>query len=218
MFLSSFQFNPARRDARRLLSSPHAIHAAVLAGFPDAAPLPGGRVLWRIDRQTHGARLIIVSPTRPDLTHLAEQAGWPTLDDAWRSTSYLPLLQRVEEGHEYRFRLTANPTHTVRPEHGGRGRPVGHVTAEQQVRWLLERQERAGFRILDTPEGAPALVVKDRDRLRFRRRETEVVLDVATFEGAIEVVDRAQFVSVLCNGLGRAKGYGCGLLTIAAVR
>src|SRR5690606_28031685 len=53
MYLTRFQINPARRNARKLLSSPQAMHAAVRAAFQDAADYerPGARTLWRIDTQ-----------------------------------------------------------------------------------------------------------------------------------------------------------------------
>ncbi|GGH51531.1 type I-E CRISPR-associated protein Cas6/Cse3/CasE [Microbacterium album] len=217
MYLSSFQFNPARRGAQRLLGSPHALHAAVLAGFPDPSPSATGRVLWRLDSIRHSATLYIVSPRRPDLTHLAEQAGWPSLEESWRSRSYQPLLDRVESGQRYRFRLTANPTHSARGERGERGKPYGHVTVAQQENWLLQREGRAGFRIDELPNGERDVVVTDRKMLTFRRRETSVTLRVASYEGTLTVADRDAFISALCFGVGRAKGYGCGLLTIAPV-
>ncbi len=218
MYLTSFRFNPVRRGAQRLLTSPHALHAAVLAGFPDPSPTDRGRVLWRLDTARHDARLYIVSPERPDLTHLAEQAGWPALDETWRTRDYRPLLDRIEHGQRYAFRLTANPVHSVREQEGTRGKPRGHVTAEQQERWLLDRQERAGFSVDESLDGAHSLVVRDRKTLAFRRREIEVVLRVATYEGNLTVAEPAAFVAALCFGIGRARGYGCGLLTIAPVR
>lgn len=216
MYFTSFQFNPARRGAQRLLSSPHALHAAVLAGFPDPSPTATGRVLWRLDNSRNTAKLIVVSPTRPDFTHLAEQGGWPTLPDSWGSKPYEPLLNRIENGHRYRFRLTANPVHSVREAPGERGVPRGHVTVAHQQKWLLDRQEKSGFAV--TPMGSDDLdvVVSDRKLLVFRRRETQVTLRVVTYEGTLSVTDRDLFVHALCQGIGRAKGYGCGLLTIAA--
>lgn len=217
MFFSHFQFNPARRGAQRLLSSPHALHAAVLSGFPDPSPTENGRVLWRLDNRAKVAKLFIVSPSQPDLTHLAEQGGWPTLPETWGSTPYERLLDRLEKGQTYRFRLTANPVHNQRRADGQRGKPRGHVTVSQQEKWLLDRQERHGFVVAES-EGAHDLVVSDRKLLVFHRRETKVTLRTVSYEGTLTVTDRDDFIAALCMGIGRAKGYGCGLLTIAPVR
>ena len=222
MYLTSFDINRARRGAQKLLGSPHALHAAVLAGFPDPSPTETGRVLWRLDNDRHTPKLVVVSPAAPDLTHLAEQAGWPTLQDSWRVTPYQQMLDRIETGHRYAFRLTANPTHSIRDGNAGRGKPRGHLTVAQQEKWLLTRQERAGFQIDERVDADDRLhhdlVVRDRKLLAFHRRETEVILRVVTYEGVLTVRDRDAFVSVLCRGIGRAKGYGCGLLTIAPIR
>lgn len=222
MFFSSFQINPVRRGAQRLLASPHALHAAVLAGFPDPAATSEGRVLWRLDNREHDVRLFIVSPTQPDMTHLAEQAGWPSLPETWDAKPYGKLLDRVTEGQTYHFRLTANPTRSTRAQHGERGKPRGHVTVTQQEQWLLDRQDQHGFAIgsRQVTDGEPshALSVRDRKLLVFHRRETKVTLRVVTYEGSLMVRDRDAFVAALCNGIGRAKGYGCGLLTVAPTR
>ena len=216
MFFTRFWFNPARRGAQRLLTSPHALHAAVLAGFPDPSPTETGRVLWRLDNTSHAARLYVVSPSRPDLTHLAEQGGWPTLDDAWGSRPYEPVLDRLRDGDRYRFRLTANPMRNERREDGGRGIPRGHVAVAQQEKWLLDRQERHGFRVppLAEHDDRVDVVVRDRKLLVFRRGETQVTLRVVSYEGTLVVADRERLTAALCHGIGRAKGYGCGLMTL----
>lgn len=226
MFLSRIQLNPARRGARTLLASPHTLHAAVLAAFPDPTPRPTGRVLWRLDTDllNHRTLLYVVSPESPDLTHLAEQAGWPTRDDTWQVRPYSQVLARIENGQRYGFRLTANPVRSERLPAGERGKVYGHVTASQQERWLLDREERGGFRIEDFESGSDestqerALRVRDRRTITFSRRETSVTLRVATFEGILKVRDRDAFVRALSFGIGRAKGYGCGLMTIAPIR
>lgn len=228
MYLTRFDVNPVRRGAHKLLGSPQAMHAAVLAGFPPGEGSSSeGRVLWRVDGSSgHTPALWIVSPAAPDLTHLVEQAGWPT-QATWTTRDYRPLLGRLKEGQEWTFRLTAN---TVR--HGrsraesvsgantsgttsGRTQPYGHVSAAHQERWLTSRLPGLGFRLVLATDDAPALVVRERRTLRFRRGEQTVTLRVATFDGRLAVTDPGVLRSVLVNGIGRAKGYGCGLLTLA---
>ena len=235
MHLSQIQLNPRRREAGVLLASPHRLHAAVLAAFPDPSPRVTGRVLWRLDADEHRTLLRIVSPSVPDLTHIAEQAGWPTLAETWAVRPYGRVLDRVEKGQTYGFKLTANPVHSKRLPSGARGKVYGHITVAQQQQWLLDRQEQLGFRVatvdlgsdqidVDAPtdgstEEIPlALQITDRRTLQFSRRETSVTLRVATYEGVLQVTDRYAFVHALSFGIGRGKGYGCGLMTIAPTR
>ncbi|UNX54049.1 type I-E CRISPR-associated protein Cas6/Cse3/CasE [Georgenia sp. TF02-10] len=222
MFLTRFEINPARRGARRLLGSAQAMHAAVLAGFPRSA-VPE-RVLWRLDRGEAGTFLYVVSPRQPDFTHLAEQAGWPTTA-AWITRPYDALLSSLRENQRWAFRLTANPTRSVRVQEGRRGQRVGHVTVAQQLDWFLRRTERWGFALEEsTVDGAahPSVAVVARDLLSFDRREPgtagaprRVTIARATYEGLLRVNDPAALRSVLMEGAGPAKAYGCGLLTLA---
>ena len=40
----------------------------------------------------------------------------------------------------------------------------------------------------------------------------------ARFTGTLRVTDAAKLRTALTQGIGRARGYGCGLLTLAPVR
>lgn len=219
MYLTRFEINPKRRAARALLASPQKVHAAVLCAFPDADPADAatkGRVLWRLDPAAHDAVLYVVSPEKPDLTHLVESVGRPTY--GWQTRDYTPFLDRLDAGDRWSFRLLANPVHNMRtdPNAAGRGRRVGHVTADQQTAWFLRQAERHGFSVVDGSAGAPDLVVRSRRTLRFERKGSDVTIATAVFEGNLQVVDADQLRSALVGGIGPAKGYGCGLLTLAA--
>lgn len=202
--------NPQRRDARKLLSSPQVMHAAVLSGFPPGAD--PGRVLWRVDGLgTPQTVLWMVSAEEPDLTHLEEQAGWPSRPTS-RSMSYDGLLSGLAVGQAWGFRLTANPTHTV--TQNGRKQVLGHVTPSQQLGWLLDRQEQLGVRLADTA-GESTVQLVGRDVRKFKRQGSTVTLATASFSGLLTVADPDRLRSALIGGVGRGKAYGCGLMTLA---
>lgn len=218
MFLTKMQINPRRRTAQRLLGSPQAMHAAVFAGFPDARPTEDGRVLWRLDTHAnHNVVLFIASPEKPDLTHLVEQAGWPTTH-TWQTSAYTGLLGTLRTGQRWQFRLTANPVRSGRREGWANTKPLGHVTVKQQEQWLLDRAERLGFRLVPTANEEPDLAVVDRGVRRFGRNGAQVTISTATFEGHLEILDADTMRRSLTFGIGRAKSYGCGLLTVARPR
>jgi len=219
MFFTRFQINPTRRGARKLLASPQAMHAAVLAGFaqPDGHTREGCRTLWRLDRSDHQILLYIVSPGEPDLAHLVEQAGWPTTE-TWQTRPYHGLLSSLDKGQRWAFRLTANPTHEGRPPGGTTDtKRFGAVTVEQQREWLTRRAENAGFTICHQTDGELNLVVHQRNTLAFTRirGQRPVTLVTATYDGVLLVQDPERLRNTLTNGLGHAKAYGCGLLTLA---
>jgi CRISPR system Cascade subunit CasE len=224
MYLTRMHLNPARRGTRHLLSSPQRMHAAVMCAFPPGTPVDGpeGRVLWRVDQErTAGLTLYVSSPGRPEMTHLIEQAGWPASEHTWQTVDTKPLLERLSAGQQWMFRVTANPVRSEPRPRGERGKRHGHVTVAQQEAWFTKRAEGWGFRIprASGPYEAPALAVNGRQRVDFGRNsdghQRKVTIDVATFDGTLEVTDPALLRHALSHGLGRAKAYGCGLLTLA---
>lgn len=232
MFLARFEVDPRKREARKYLGKPQALHAAIMKA---AAPQDGeqGRVLWRIDEFGDRIFVVLLSPREPDLTVLEEEAG---IAGSTKVGNYQLLRQKLAAGQQWRFRLTANPTRslsttvdmktseplTSRPK---RGKVVGHVTVEYQREWLVKRAEQLGVRFLQhpgesDPTKAAEVRVVGRTRLAFERfdphqaRKRTVTINRATFEGALEIVDVDKFWQALTEGIGRAKAYGCGLMTL----
>ncbi|WRZ96383.1 type I-E CRISPR-associated protein Cas6/Cse3/CasE (plasmid) [Streptomyces sp. NBC_01007] len=112
-----------------------------------------------------------------------------------------------------------------------RGFRVAHRTADQQIGWLLRQADRHGFTIptavtsepapgLHVDEAlspAPAVALTARDILRFHKRANgpRVTVSTATFQGRLRITDPDALRNALLAGIGPAKGYGQGLLTLA---
>ncbi|MEU2972007.1 type I-E CRISPR-associated protein Cas6/Cse3/CasE [Nocardiopsis alba] len=248
MYLTRFRLNTHRAGARKLLSSPQTMHAAVLCGSPEMLPTTSGssgaedgrgegRVLWRVDRNAKAEVLLyIVSPSRPEPTHMVEQAGRPRSEPEtwWRTHDYTGFLSGLEKGQIWGFRLTANPVHSIRRKDGENTRRTAHVTVRHQAGWLLQQQERWGFEVLRKEELDPArpeidgyeLLVHERNRSGFDKPDPRpgrkgarmrVPVVTATFDGRLTVTDPEALRRGLGAGIGRAKAYGCGLMTLAPV-
>jgi len=237
MFLSRIQINPARREGRHILGSPQAMHAAVLSSFPQTGD-ERGRVLWRIDQDDQKFWLYTVSQSRPDFSHIVEQAGWPTTQAGWDTRPYQTLLNRLENGQKWAFRLTANPVrtsqatgwvktgknegHFVYPAKADdgekqRSKRYAHMTADQQLEWFTKRTPNWGFEIPNNSLGVPELTLIDRRTDRFQRQGKTVTIAKATFDGVLEITDADKLREAMITGMGSAKAYGCGLLTLAAI-
>ena len=50
---------------------------------------------------------------------------------------------------------------------------------------------------------------------KFQHDGTYVTIQMATFQGVLEVRDPARLRACLVGGMGRSKAYGCGLMTLA---
>lgn len=225
MYLTRFRFNTARRDSRRLLSAPRYLHAAVQHAFPEPERLQGedARILWRLDQASrHEAVLYISSPEEPDLSHLVEQAGWPArgLEAGWETRPYDKLLGALEVGQEWAFRLTANPVHTVRTDPDKPKQRLAHVTVAQQIQWVMDRCDRHGFKVAEQSTGEPNLVLNERtwlqlDKENVKARDSKVKIRTATYEGVLVVEEPTALRSALVKGIGKAKAFGCGMMTLA---
>ena len=203
-----------RRGAKRLVSSPAAMHAMIEGAFAPGVPrIAEGRNLWRIDQTGHSATLYVVSPSAPDLTAVVEEAGWPH-GDTWRSADYRPFLDRLVKGQEWGFRLRANPVHSVRTApNQSRTTPTAHISARHQLGWLLGRADRLGVSF--GPQDSCTAHVVGRTNVAFRKSTGTVTLSQVDYGGSLRVEDPRALRSALVEGVGRGKAYGLGLLTLA---
>lgn len=233
-YLSRIWLNPLRTGAQRMLRSPHVLHAAVLGGL-SRQPVEE-RVLWRLESDTsHRAGLLVLTQSAPSWEHLVEQAGWPGADEPQALVKpYEPLLARIVRGREFAFRLRANPVASTRtPDQPSasqrqrleadrpRGVRVPHRTAAHQLDWFRKRATKWGFGIPNTVDGSPDVRLTGRDRMVFTKscegktNGRQVVIQTATFDGRLRVEDPGIARASLLDGVGPARAYGCGLITLS---
>jgi CRISPR system Cascade subunit CasE len=214
MYLSRVEINKQRFETKRALANPQIMDAAIKSCFPASDE----RILWRLDNIDPTMYILLTSKTKPDFTSFIQQFGWPISEQNGETKDYDPFLSRIEAGRHWQFRLHANPVHTVDDK------IYAHVTVEQQKQWLVERAERNGFSFAQVTFGDKvfdSVQVLYRKTLKFRKRPTDkdpVTLSVATYEGELVVEDAELLRRALTHGIGRAKAYGCGLLTLAPVK
>ena len=143
MYLTRFRINTERVGARKLLSSPQTLHAAVMSSFAELpAQQDGPRVLWRIDRRArHRTHLCIVSPCKPDLTTAA--GNWPTTA-RWDTYDHgLPRTPQPLRPWAFRSPQTPSP---VRNRDGVPTKTTPHLT---RASW---RTAPGGRRIQNRPQ------------------------------------------------------------------
>lgn len=195
-------------------------------------PLPGGRAV-----------ILVLSHPRPDWNHafglipdqVAPRTGYPIGNAGYLLAALpdepRPLQVSLRLGDRFRFRLTANPTKktgtilkserlamqergTKDPERHGRRVPV---RPEAYDEWLVARSEAHGFRLVEPledtlhTETGYVYVNKSHDSGKGQR------LRSVSYDGLLEIVHVERFRSALLSGIGPAKAFGFGLLSIAPV-
>ena len=153
--------------------------------------------------------LLLLSEDVPELSGVVEQFGTGA---AAETRSYDPLLQRVEPGSSWQFRLTANPTKCCKDPKAPaeRGTVAAHCSTKYQKQWLLDRAAKHGFALREEE-----FTVTRVQWQHFAKHGTRPVsLLAVTYEGVLQVTDPEAFRNLLCQGMGRGKAYGLGLLTV----
>ena len=199
MYLSRAELDPTRRSTMIALTSPQKFHGAVENSFSGERC----RRLWRLDQLGEKLYLLLLSEERPDLTALCAQFGTGAPPE---TRPYDPLLERVTAGSCWQFRLTANPTRTRKdpadPLARGALKPC-YLEAEQE-QWLLEQAGKHGFALTED-----SFTVTRVQWQHFAKHGTRPVT-----LGILQVTDQEAFREMLCQGIGRGKAYGLGLMTI----
>lgn len=214
MYLSRLKLYPRSRVTRMLALDPYLLHQAVFRAFPDAGHGGPGRVLYRMDTSRDGqTSLLVQSEKEPDWRRadllaecLEEEVEGP------KDYSAL-LLKGLRSGQYLHFRLRANPTVKKKTEGKKNGHRLGLIREEDQIGWLKRKGEGGGFELVTCQaqrEGIIAVVTEDKDR-KLRHYAVR-------YEGILRVLDAHKLLETMARGIGSAKGFGFGLLSIAPVK
>ena len=182
----------------------------------DACPIPVVKTKNAIKEMREGGTVeVSVDNTIAvqNLTKMAKQFGKEEGGPPWQSKSYDILLERIHSNRIWQFRLTANPTKSVKSaENKKRGVVHAHITPEHQTQWLLDRCEAHGFSV--DPEEVVVISSQWQRFYKGSERKHPVTLLSVTFDGILTVTDEVSFRQTLVEGIGRGKAFGQGMLTV----
>lgn len=203
MYLSRIAIDTKKYKSMKALYNMERLHGMVENSFTGERR----RNLWRLDQLAGDEYLLLLSPFPPENHNLPKQIGYE--GDNWETKSYDGLLNKVSNGSEWYFRLTANPTVSRPSSDGKRGKVKAVIITIDQKNWLKRQAEKHGFIINDNEFG----VVRSEWKEFKKNGRTNRILSV-TFEGVLTVSDKECFTKALIEGIGREKAYGMGLLTV----
>lgn len=211
MYLSQLTLNPHNRQVQREIGNPYQMHRTVMRGFPEDLP-DDERVLYRLETESSNGypSLLVQSIHHPDWSALREAGQGRYLTQ----TPDPPKEFKVEPpiGTLLRFRLRANPTIKKRREGHKHSNRVPLVHEEKQLAWLKRKGELHGFKGIQVRISGGDLLT---DRIHREQQEQHLRVFTVQFDGLLQVTDTARFVSGLSAGIGPARAFGCGLLSVA---
>lgn len=225
MTLSRLVLNPRAREVIRDLADCQELHRTILWAFPQAAGSARATfgVLFRVERPQPGTLAVLVqSRERPNWDRLP-RGYLLQVDDKDTSESYAA----IRKGMNLRFRLRANPTRKIdtksSPDGTRRnGRRVELRSEDRQLEWLARKGTGHGFEIVSVRTANDVANVRANDEgksygLRANGasvEKTSLTFASVMFEGVLRVTDADAFRLALENGIGSAKAYGFGLLSV----
>ncbi|MDP2945937.1 MAG: type I-E CRISPR-associated protein Cas6/Cse3/CasE [bacterium] len=211
MYLSRLKLNPARRSIRELLINPYRLHQAVYRAFPDDNDGGPGRILYRVDenKRLGTISLLVQSENKPDWSK-ADFIVDCLLEPAERKI-YSPALQT---GQTLRFRVRANPTIKKQLDGKENGYRLGLLREEDQLKWLNRKAVESGFSVMSCRTSPEGMTYDDRS---FKEQDKMRHFAVR-FEGVLKITNKELFTKTIENGIGSAKGFGFGLLSLARIK
>lgn len=215
--LTRIRLDSASRDLMRAVSDPVELHRKVMAGFGQVSGASAREalgVLWRYEFN---------SARRPTLTVQSNGEGdWAPFDpwaESIDSKDIDPMLAAIHQGQTLRVLLRANATRKINTKTGAdevrrNGQRVPLRSPEQAQEWLVRHSEAAGFGMVEG-RGAPAVDIRSEAPSRGGRGGRAVTIEATRFEGLLTVTDPARLANAVRTGVGPAKAFGCGLLSLA---
>lgn len=207
MFLSRLKLNRGRA-AVNWQSNPYRVHQRIKIACEGEE-----RVLFRLEETAEGTQILVQSHAAPNwetaFADLAVLLGPPEFK------SFDPQLQARRR---YRFRLLANPSavKTTEQDDGEKKkRRLGLLREDDQRAWLVRKLDESGAEMLGCTVISRGMQHSYKSKAEGEgegKRQTHLAV---LFEGVLLVNDPARLKAVLENGVGPAKGFGFGLLSLA---
>lgn len=188
--------------------NPYEIHRVLWKLFPEDAEAERD-FLFRVERAGQQSAEVLIQSRREPATHATRDA---------RLVGSKPYPLQLRTGQTLRFLLLANPVKMINDE-GGRLNRNGDVKKcrvplirDEELQAWLERK-LGGLAEIETVE------VEKRQAMNFRKASEKRVGKVqpVSFRGVMSVTDPEGLKSLICSGVGPAKAFGCGLLSLARV-
>lgn len=204
MYLTRLRLDPSSGKARRDLADAYEMHRTLVRAFVSEANQTPPRFLWRLESQGAWVDPVLLVQS----AHSADWSYLEALDRYLKSPAEIkevPLDGLLNPDGRYRFRMRANPTVTRE------GKRLGLVGEEAQLAWLGRQGVRHGFRI-------DAAMVTGSEVLAGRKGDTRMRVRWAMFEGVLCPTDSTVLKQALLDGIGPAKAFGCGLMSLARCR
>ncbi|MEU6312031.1 type I-E CRISPR-associated protein Cas6/Cse3/CasE [Streptomyces sp. NPDC047014] len=214
-WLTRLRLNPLSKAVQHDLRDAAALHRRVMTLVPDGlgdSPRARSGLLFRLDHDGAGTPVLLVqSRTVPNAQRLpAAYAQVQTRDMS-------PLLGALRPGLAVHYRLLGNAIKRCGPHSTeGRWKQALALYGPDAEQWWATRAHQSGLTLHSLQADRPDTPSARHGSARTPRRDKVVIHHNGTrFEGTATIHDAEALRHALLHGIGRAKSYGCGLLSLA---
>lgn len=203
MYLSKVKLNWSQAK------NPYEQHRALWNLFPDR-PEDKRDFLYRVEQYVKGQGADVIMQSLQQPQH----------SDVLELLAVRPLNLSLQQGQRLRFRLRANPVKSIKDASKGeqikngksytRTVRVPLIHEEQQQVWLTRKLN--GAATLEVVVIQPELPLNFRKQSEQRSGKIQPLL----FEGILTVENSEALLKLMMEGIGPAKSFGCGMLSLAA--
>jgi CRISPR system Cascade subunit CasE len=226
MYLTKLTLDMRSSAGRRDVGDAYEMHRTLAKGFAPCASSDVPRFLWRLEMAMNSLQ----NPTV--LVQSQINGHWDGLKELPNyllrapETKKVELASLVHMGNCYRFRLLANPTvssvgmrtrlftqdeqacELLRPT-GYKNKRRALLLQDEQTAWIERQGSRHGFFVQSLTIPYHHLIT------RSRKKNPQIYIQSVCFEGVLVVHEIEAFKHALTDGIGPAKSFGCGLLSVA---
>jgi CRISPR system Cascade subunit CasE len=206
MYISKLELNERDRSVRNDLGNIHKLHQRIMQAFPDIQQekvRTNWEILFRIEPDSNIVLVQSGDEIKPD---------WNKLPDGYlldrQITSFTIHPDNLRSGKLFHFRLKANPS----KRHKESRKTVGLHSQPEQIAWLERQATAHGFQIQMVDIIPTANVFGNK-----KGNNAPIKIHTALFQGILAVRDPELLQTAVKAGIGRAKAYGCGLLSLKKI-
>lgn len=205
--LARIRLNPHSRAVQRDLRNATDMHRTLMRLVPDGlggSPRQAAGLLYRLDVTDTFSTLLVQAATL-DPTRLPDDYGHTDVKDL------TPVFNALQKGLAVRYRIVVNPVKTERlplENKGRRGKRIA-LTGPDADQWWARRAPEAGLHLTTALPTLVAAVHGRGDSAAAVRHH------LVRYDGTATVTDPDALAEAVLVGIGRAKSYGAGLLSLA---
>ena len=211
LYLSQISFQSNPETYRFLGESNFTYKAHQLVSLAQSENAKDGRILWRLESAKNKLpKLLVQTDFAPDFGRLT--------GSEFSSFVEKPQVKKFKlnttTGQLYGFKARVNPTMREFVKNlpkGKRGPRVPIVENSELATWILRKEESCGFKLVHSQIDAE-------DPLIFKKPKGQsVTLNSICLSGKLIVTNATLFHETMRNGLGSAKGFGFGMISLKRI-